>query len=419
MLLAAKPIDVATPLRSRYLDSGILFSALLATAVLSVLAKYQADQDAPVSSPIAQVVWSLFYITAVVRLIAMRSKALPLLARSRVLWAYVILMFASFVWSVSPTTSLVDSIELVGTTFIGYYVVARFTVVEFLEILAAVFATIAILSFALIFGAPGHGRMDWGSGAWSGVYAEKNNLGAAMSLAVLSLLTLLLVVKGRTRILVVGVLTLCLTLLAGSNSATAFADLLVAAVVGFAALCWRSPRIGMIAGVISIVGLVMAGAAVYIFGITPDSVPALFGRSATLTGRTDFWPYLLQAIADRPVLGFGYNAFFSSSVGANYLSDYVLLQAGGWSPYHAHNSFFQACLDGGYVGATLLVILIVSSFLKSVGYLVKNASRAAVWPLVMIVYMLFGSFTETYLGRYNTFEWIFFVAACLYPLKTA
>ena len=35
----------------------------------------------------------------------------------------------------------------------------------------------------------------------------------------------------------------------------------------------------------------------------------------------------------------------------------------------------------------------------------------------MILTLTLGSYSETYLGNFNTIEWILFVAALLYPLK--
>ena len=102
----------------------------------------------------------------------------------------------------------------------------------------------------------------------------------------------------------------------------------------------------------------IAVVAVFGFGLTPASVFSLLGREPNLTGRTDFWPYLQQAIADRPWLGYGYNAFFRSGVALDYLQDYIV-GAGGWTPYHAHNSFLQILLDSGYVGLASLGLLLV------------------------------------------------------------
>jgi O-antigen ligase len=398
-------------------DRALLYAILLAMTLLTVLAKFHgSDDEAPANSPVAEVTWSLLYAAVLVRLLAMREALVPLLAGTPALAGYVLLMFASFIWSVAPSISFVDSIELIGSTAIAYYVAARFSLEQFLRIAVAVLVIDAVLSLGLVFLAPGHGRMDYGFGAWIGAFPDKNSLGAAMSLAVLALIPLVAAARGWRLVPVLAAMGLCLTLLVGSNSATAFADCTVAAAVSVAALCWRSPRIGTFSAILTVLVVVFGGLAALVFGITFDSVTGLLGRSASLTGRTDFWPYLQQAIADRPLFGFGYNAFFQSFTGSQYLSTYVV-EAGGWSPYHAHNSFLQACLDGGYVGAAFLIVSLLAGIWGSFVYLVRERSSVAIWPLSIFTYLIVGSFTETYLGRFNTLEWMVFVAALLYPLR--
>src|SRR5262249_5805798 len=147
-----------------------------------------------------------------------------------------------------------------------------------------------------------------------------------------------------------------------------------------------------------------------------DAVFNALGRDLNLTGRTDFWPYLQEAIADRPLLGFGYNAFFQSSIGSDYLSAYVV-QAGGWFPYHAHNSYLQTLLDAGYVGLTMLIVVVAVSAVKAIIYFAREPNFTSIWPLAIIVFLSITSYTETYYLDYNSLEWILFVAAIVYPLQ--
>jgi exopolysaccharide production protein ExoQ len=393
----------------------LLTAALLLTAVIPGLSKYQAEGP-PTNSLANEITWSLIYVLAAVRLYAMRAKALPLFRRSIALWTFVFLMLVSVLWSVDPSVTFTNAIELIGTTIIGYYIVTRFSLPEFMGMLGVTFVVIAALSFFLIFAAPGHGRMDWGTGAWDGIYQDKNNLGAAASLAIISQLILLGHCRGRTRMLVLGGLLLLGALLIGANSATAFADALAVLVILLVVRTWRSPRYGGIARVATIGGVVLAAMTVLAFGLTPDTAFSLLGRAPNLTGRTDFWPYLEHAIADQPWLGYGYNAFFRSSVFSDYMSDY-LVQSGGWTPYHAHNSFLQILLDGGFIGLAAFLWLLAVAIWRGIVYIARESSRVAPWPLAIVLYLLFGSFTETYFANCNTVEWILFISALLYPLR--
>jgi len=272
------------------------------------------------------------------------------------------------------------------------------------------------MSLVIIFFNPGWGRAFYGTGAWQGIYLDKNLFGAAASLAIISQAALFSYVKGRQRTFVAAGIAFAFLLLLGSNSATAFGDCAVVILAMLVVVACCSPRFGAFARFATVLAAAIACGAVVIFGLTLDSVFDVLGRSATLTGRTDFWPYVLRAIADQPILGYGYDAFFYTPVGDSYMSEYVV-QAGGWSPYHAHNSYLQVLLDAGYVGLAALVVLVVTSLGRAIAYFARERHFISAWPLAIILFLTTGSYAETYYLNYNNLEWILFVAAIVYPLQ--
>ena len=393
-------------------ESCYVYVVLLATALIPGLEeKYRLLNQTDI-----QIFWSVAYAIAGWRLLLMRTRVLPLVQRCGALWALLLLMFVTTLWSVDPGRTIIDGVELVGTTLIGLYIATRFTLPEFLKIVAVMFATAGCLSLVLVFINPGWSRADWGAGPWQGIYPDKNLFGAAASLAIISQIALFWSIKGGGRWLVAAGILLSGILLIGSNSATAFGDCTLIILAILVASAWRSPKFGGFARFATVLGVAMTIAVVVIFGLTPDSVFSALGRESSLSGRTDFWPYLQQAIADRPLLGFGFDAFFQSSIGADYLSAYVV-QAGGWTPYHAHNSYLQTLLDAGYVGLAVLIVLVVISATRAIAYFARERSFVNIWPLAIILFLTSGSFTETYYLDYNTLEWILFVTAIVYPLQ--
>jgi exopolysaccharide production protein ExoQ len=393
-------------------ESWFAYVVLLATAVIPALEeKYKLLNQTDI-----QMFWSAAYAIAGWRLLLMRGQILPLVRRCAALWALLLLMFVTALWSVDPQATIIDSIELLGTTLIGLYIATRFTLLQFLKIVAVVFATAGCLSLVLVFINPGWSRADWGAGPWQGIYIDKNLFGAAASLAIISQTVLFLSVKGRERWLVAAGILLSGTLLIESNSATAFGNCIVVILAALVASACRSSRFGGFARFATVLGAAMALSAIVIFGLTPDSVFSALGREPNLSGRTDFWPYLQQAVADRPLLGFGYDAFFQSAIGSDYLTAYIV-QAGGWTPYHAHNSYLQTLLDAGYVGLAVLIVLLVISAARAIAYFARERSVVSIWPLTIILFLSSASYTETYYLNFNTLESILFVAAIVYPLQ--
>jgi O-antigen ligase len=390
------------------------YGALVAMPLVVALARGAPGQ--PVNSALGESLWTVVYVLAAARLWTMRAEVGALLRRSGVLWAFIGLMFASVAWSVNAAVTFKDAVELAGTTLVAYYLVLRYPLARLLELFGAAFATIAALSYLFIVIAPSRSRMNFGSGAWCGIFQEKNNLAAAMVLAIITFSILVFTGSRKQRMFAAIGWIACFVLLLGSQSATAFAAGISAITIGVAAWFWRSPRCGPASRfAIAAVGSLIVGS-LLLFGFQPDMVAQMLGRSATLTGRTDFWPYLLEAVADRPILGFGYEAFFKSSEGTGYLGDYVE-QAGGWTPYHAHNSFLQITLDGGIVALILLIVLLLVVIVRALRYLTTERGAVAAWPLIVVLYLVLGSYTETYLGDFNTLEWVFLVAAFLCPVR--
>ena len=324
-------------------------------------------------------------------------------------------MLVSAFWSVAPSVTLIESIELAGSAMIGLYVVLRFPISSVVKILLLKFFIVAVASFAVIVLAPGRGREDWGAGAWSGILPDKNSLGAAMALA-LVLLVSFSPKSGRERIAVVFAAVLFSILLLGSKSTTAVTSCVASIGTMLSVLVLRSKNTSNAVRIGVFTTITMAALGLVIANFQPDSLLGLVGKSSTLTGRTDFWPYLQQAIADRPLLGFGYGAFFGSSIGADYLSTYVV-EAGGWHPFHAHNSFFQIALDAGYVGVALFAVALGVALFRAIKLCFANPTTRSIFPLSIILYLMVSGYTETSFAMYNTDLWILFICAAFYPLK--
>jgi exopolysaccharide production protein ExoQ len=109
-------------------------------------------------------------------------------------------------------------------------------------------------------------------------------------------------------------------------------------------------RVHLIAGTITCAGIfVFAVPGVYAFLIE------LLGRNTSLTGRTDLWDDLL-AMHSNPLFGTGFESFF--------LGDRLtfLWNKYWWQPQEAHDGYLETYLTLGWVGLTLLAVLILTGY---------------------------------------------------------
>ena len=79
----------------------------------------------------------------------------------------------------------------------------------------------------------------------------------------------------------------------------------------------------------------------------------LLNRNQDLTGRTEIWSMVMDAILEHPWLGYGYHAFWRGADGPS-----VDVRLSGWIPPHAHNGFLDLALDFGIAGPLLFVCLL-------------------------------------------------------------
>ncbi len=109
---------------------------------------------------------------------------------------------------------------------------------------------------------------------------------------------------------------------------------------------------------------------------------ALMGRSqqaGSLTGRVPLWEELLGYSAKKPLLGYGYEGFWTEKRIA------AIMKSQKWSLQNAHNSYFEIVLQLGYVGLFFAVwfLLAGTSSLAAANLLTRDPGYAFAFGVVM------------------------------------
>jgi exopolysaccharide production protein ExoQ len=148
------------------------------------------------------------------------------------------------------------------------------------------------------------------------------------------------------------------------------------------------------------IGLVTIAVALIIGVYGPDVIDSakhvlLFGRQessadvGTLTGRTELWAELLTYAASRPLVGYGFEGFWSPEHTAN-----VSLSL-GWVVPHAHNGYIDMLLALGVIGLALFVITLVAGVLHANRTLrVYPGNTDALFSLTLLVWMIVAMISE-------------------------
>ena len=263
------------------------------------------------------------------------------------------------------------------------------------------FAGLRSSFFAGLF-APGFGRDQIVHiGAWQGTFFEKNQLGGVMARAAVFAAFLALMDK-EFRWVWMTLLGLCGLLVLLSTSKTALLGLTLGlGVLGTCALMKR----GMATGLLVVwLGVFAMGIGAAILILAPELVFQLLGRDMTLTGRTDIWITLLDYIQQRPLLGYGYGAFWAEG---SFPGDWVreTLQ---WDAPTAHNGWMEVTLARGLVGLFFLMADFLMTVVRALFAAVNT--WAGVFALAFLAQFFLFSLSESASLQQNSIVWLIYVA---------
>ncbi len=309
---------------------------------------------------------------------------LKLIASEPLVLTFLMLLFASTLWSAFPAQTLRLTIPLLVTAFLAYWMATIFRMRELLVVFCIVFFLGTLVQYAFVFGLPNFGRSNLG---WSGTSVNKNGLGRLATLASLHF-TLAAMVFRPFRLFWIVMSILSAILVIGSGSATSLAGL--GFVHGMMAVCAlfraRKTLYGAIAA--SLIG----GGVLAIFIATANLgiLAGLLGKDVTLTGRTVLWQASIEAALEKPILGFGWGGFWQGQLSPAR----VVFDKNGWLPPHSHNALIDYFLAGGVVGAALAAAFFVRFVVRSARTVRRQQNALGLWPMAFASFAFVFSLTE-------------------------
>lgn len=114
----------------------------------------------------------------------------------------------------------------------------------------------------------------------------------------------------------------------------------------------------------------------------------------TLTGRTELWSELLTYSASRPLLGYGFEGFWSPMHTAS------VSLALGWVIPDAHSGYVEMLLDLGIIGLVLFVASLLSGLFHALRVLRADPGNSeALFSLAVLVWVIVAMFTEKILPQ--------------------
>jgi exopolysaccharide production protein ExoQ len=364
-------------------------------------------QDDAIDVQLIKQIFSIIYAISFCLLLLRWKQVIPVVLRGGWIWLLLGLAICSIFWSFSPDLTQTRVVALTGSMMFSLYFASRYTLREQLYIFGWVFGigTIASLLFVVLL--PKFGIMGGiHAGAWRGIYTHKNGLGRTMLLSAIIFLLLALTAK-KNRWLFWTLLGTSIAMLLLSKSSSPLINLLILMSIFFVLQILRWNYLFLVPALIGIFSVGMISYA--LLTTNAGQIASSFGKDLTLTGRTDFWPLILDKIRDSPWLGYGFGAFWQGLDGP---SAYVW-NASAFKTPNGHNGYLDLCLDLGIVGLAIYTIEFVTSFQRALIQIRTVRTADAFLPVLLLCLVVLSNLTESSLVMQNNLLWTLQVSTFL------
>jgi exopolysaccharide production protein ExoQ len=312
-----------------------------------------------------------------------------------------------------PSRTISSGALLLGTVLLLYYIMARYTPDQVLELLLILGTATMAASIVFAVALPQYGldQMGGHADAWKGIFSAKNYLGNVA----LFFLTVAVSYRARTSFLQsvrIAEVLFCLTAIAFSRAATAY--ILTAIYITYlmvAKTLHRFHKKDYL--VVCLVLLVALSAVAAVITLWPDALFNLLGKDLTLTGRTGIWTAVIDSIVKRPLLGYGYQAFWLGLEGESYR----VILAVSWVLAQAQSGFLDVTLELGLAGLGLVLLIFGFAFRDAVVCLLRSRDqtqlRAVEWYLAIVILTFLYNLDESFLFEPKHLGSMIFLLACV------
>ena len=288
------------------------------------------------------------------------------------------LLVTSVLWSVAPSTTITRSVAYFFLVVGAIGIVQILDTDEVMRLVALIGGVLAAVSLLLLFVVPDIVMAETGQTAgFRGLFSQKNALGQAMVIAVLAGLHGMRI-GARRRFLYISITLLCTIVAFLSKSATSLLTISVFFILNIIGGLYVK---GGIFRIISMFLTIVFSVMFILLMKNIDLIYILLDKDPTLTGRTDLWPYVIDYIYQRPVLGWGFAAFWMPS--NPFFAETCSIV--GFCVNEAHNGVLHLLLDVGVVGTAFFLFLWIRNLVMAVKCINGPAPQLGVSAFLLLV----------------------------------
>lgn len=353
------------------------------------------------SNVINQVAWVLFAAAGGYVVMTRLSRGgRPVLSASLFfLGAYLALTFVSMLWALAPDISLRRSFQQILIVFV--FTGVTMFVGDKARVLNAMFLVLAV---AIVINAVLVPVIPPGPLGYSGIYAQKNTLGAIAALTLIFCISYLLSSRASYKIVPAGIAILAGGLLVLSQSKTSLGLAVISPVLAAAVLTlsrlFRTSFLLALTVLAAAAGLFIV-AVMEVFELSAEHISLLLFNDTTFTGRTTIWNFVLNFFDQRPWLGWGYQSFWAiGSEAPNLKADNFVSGLN-----QSHNGYVDILLETGMVGFVIIVAFLIN-LCRAIERSWSDRADIAILLLSLTLFCSFHNLLESSLTRGFAVPWI-------------
>ncbi len=315
----------------------------------------------------------------------------------------VLLAVASSIWSLDPGFTFRRSIIFVAATLCAYYFGVVYDPAALAKLYRRAIGIMVGLSILVIGLLPSYGiSHGTHAGDWRGAFFHKNRLGEMMALAVI---TFAIApperLSGWYRW---SFAAFSLILLYKSHDSTALVAVVAALAAQAVWLLFKLKRKALTG--VALIGYPLIAVVIGLILSDSNTFFKLLGKDATFSGRDRLWAGVIDAIQQRPLLGYGYLAFWNQQDGSMILVN----ERTTFRTSHSHDGFLNMALHVGLIGLGIFIIFLLRCMVLSIQEGRRTKSPEARWYFSFIIFMVISNLTESQIIEPFFFMWVTLVA---------
>ncbi len=320
------------------------------------------------------------------------------------LLVFCALAILSVFWSIEPMLSVRRDIRLITMLMVAFaFALMSWHPWRLQMLLRPILTALLLGSVVFAFTAPHlaiHQETSYElAGAWRGLSNHKNTFGA------LSCITLVLwlhagLAREKNWLQVIAGCSLAASCLLLSRSATSMIAATLATVMLFSLM--SAPRnvrpfAALAVGMLAIFLMLYALALLHLIpglNLILAPITAVTEVDTSFTGRSFIWSIILEHVAENPVLGTGYGAYWAGPT-ADSPSYAFILRMGAFYPGSAHNGYLEIINDLGWLGLVVLMCYLLTFLIQALRMYGVERRQGALY-LVLLIQQAIANLSESH-----------------------